>query len=67
MNLIRPILVTALTLATAACSLAGGETPPAAQEPSTASGGSTAGITQSGQSPPRRVDPRRGGFELGVR
>ena len=66
MNLFRPILVTALTLATAACSLAGGETPPAAQEPSTASGGSTPASTRSsGQSPPRRVDPRRGGLELG--
>jgi plastocyanin len=65
MNLFRPILVTALTLATAACSLAGGETPPAAQEPSTASG-SIAGSTRSpGQSQPGRVDPRRGGLELG--
>ena len=56
---------TALTLAAAACTLAGGETPHAAQDPAAASG-STAGSTQSpAQGPPRRVDPRRGGLELG--
>jgi len=64
MNMDRPILVMALTLAGAACSLAGGQTRQAAQDTS-----DPAGVTTSTEPPtpsaPRRADPRRGGLELG--
>lgn len=61
----RPIIAIALTLATAACSLAGGETQPAAEDASGSSGTTATSVEQPAPSTPRRVDPRRGGLELG--
>ena len=54
-----------LTLATAACSLAGGETQPAAEDTSESAGTTATGAEQPAPNTPRRVDPRRGGLELG--
>jgi plastocyanin len=62
MNVKRPIFVMVLTLATDACSLAGAETPPGAQDPT---GGEGTTSSSAEPSATRRVDPRRGGLELG--
>jgi plastocyanin len=59
-------LVLSLTLATAACSLAGGEPAPSGPDASEGSGAGAA--TAPASATPlaaRRVDPRRGGLELG--
>jgi len=64
MNVKRSIFVIALTLATAACSLAGGERRQAARDPSQGSGATTS-TEPSSPSAPQRVDPRRGGLESG--
>ena len=65
MNVKRAIVVMLLTLATAACSLAGGETLPAAEDPPGTSGTTADNQESPASSIPRRVDPRRGGLELG--
>ncbi len=64
MQIRRPILALALTLVTAACSLAGGEPAPASGDPSEGSGATTAPASTAPLAA-RRVDPRRGGLELG--
>ena len=63
-NMERPIIALALTLATAACSLAGGEPAPVSGGPSGGSGG-TAAPESVAPLATRRVDPRRGGLDLG--
>jgi plastocyanin len=65
MNIKRPTLVMVLTLATAACSLAGGETLPAPQTPSGSPGTAAGGAEPTASTTSPRVDPRRGGLELG--
>jgi plastocyanin len=63
-NIRRLILSLALTLSTAACSLAGGEPAPAGREPSEGSGATVAPASAAPLAT-QRVDPRRGGLELG--
>ena len=64
MDVNRSILAGALTLATAACSLAGGETRQSASDPSERTARATSTEPSSPSATPR-VDPRRGGLELG--
>lgn len=65
MNKSRPIVVMTLILATAACSLTGGETLPAAEDPSASFSATAVSPEPPAPSTARRVDPRRGGLELG--
>ena len=65
MNVKRLTLVMVLTLATAACSLAGRETLPAAEDPPGISGTTAGNQASPASSIPRRVDPRREGLEIG--
>jgi plastocyanin len=65
MNTKRPTHVMVLTLAMAACSLAGGETLPAPQDPSGSPGTAPGGAEPTTSTTSPRVDPRRSGLELG--
>jgi plastocyanin len=64
MHINKLILALALTLITAACSLADEEAAPAVPEPSQGSGASATPVSAAPLAT-QRVDPRRGGLELG--